>query len=93
MGLKSVILVASVFLGRRIMEAEFSHSKPWAFNVNKLFMAAITSSNGFPTSFEEGAREAIRSRRFVGRHGVYNVFYLILGKRHLQIRKIMLIVA
>ena len=44
MGLKSVILVASVFLGRRIMEAEFSHSKPWAFNVNKLFMAAITSS-------------------------------------------------
>ena len=28
MGLKSVTLVASAFLGRRIMEAEFSHSKP-----------------------------------------------------------------
>jgi len=44
MGLKSVTLVASVFLGRRMMQAEFSHSKPWAFNVNRLFMAAITSS-------------------------------------------------
>jgi len=28
MGLKSVTLVASVFLGRRMMQAEFSHSKP-----------------------------------------------------------------
>jgi len=28
MGLKSVTLVASVFLGRRMMHAEFSHSKP-----------------------------------------------------------------
>jgi hypothetical protein len=29
------------------MHAELSHSNPWAFNVNRLFMAAITSS--FPS--------------------------------------------
>ena len=84
MGLKSVTLVASIFLGRRIMEAEFSHSKPWAFNVNKLFMAAITSSlmvsqqalkkvpvkPSGPGALSEGMEYIV-------------FFYLVLGERHL----------
>ena len=35
----------------------------------------------------------MRVWRFVGRHGIYSIFYLIMGERHLQIGEIMLIVA
>ena len=44
MGLKSVTLMASTFLGSRTMPAEFNHSNPWAFIENRLFMAAMTST-------------------------------------------------
>ena len=43
-GLKLVTRITSAFLGSRTMHAMLSHSNPWAFIVNRLFMAAITSS-------------------------------------------------
>ena len=79
MGLKSVTLVASVFLGRRMMHAEFSHSKPWAFNVNRLFMAAITSS--LMISQRALKKAPVRAWRFVGRHGIYSVFLSLPGRK------------
>jgi hypothetical protein len=32
MGLKSVTLIASAFLGSKTMHAKFSHSNPWALS-------------------------------------------------------------